>query len=151
MLHEFSVVLMALAGMAVGLVLALALARVRAVELMALGAAQGRAASSDQLASTAEQARLLEAKLLAQGQERLRLQAQIDPLRQELEAGRIERIKLKERAGRVVSLEAEVARLELQLRMSEEELRRLRASDAKKGRALRAAQEALAHSQQIPG
>lgn len=143
MLHESEVVLMALAGLLVGLVLAFALSRARASEILALGHSQGRSAAQTELREAVEQVRALEAQRVVQGQQRLTLQAQLEPLLREVEEGRIERIRLRERAGRVVSLEAEVARLELQVRMAEEELRRLRASDAKRARMLRGAQEEL--------
>ena len=98
--------------------------------------ARGRAAPDAEVAALAERLRVLDAVMLQSRQELLRLQELAEARRGELETAGHDRARLAERASRVPALEAQVARLDLQLRIAHEEVQRLAASEAQKAQAL---------------
>ena len=120
---------LALAGMAVGAMLAAIFFRVRLHDVLEAAVSHGRESLQIDLATHVERLRALEAEALQGRQELLRLRQEADTLQRELEMAGHHRARLSERAARVPALEAQARRLTLQLRMTEEEMRRLAVSD----------------------
>jgi len=142
---------LALAGMTVGAMLAAIFFRVRLHDVLEAAVSHGRESLQIDLATHVERLRALEAEALQGRQELLRLRQEADTLQRELEMAGHHRARLSERAARVPALEAQARRLTLQLRMTEEEMRRLAASEARQAQALasrqeEAARQALGHA-----
>ncbi len=135
-------VVVALAGLAVGALLAAIFLRLRLHDMLEAAVAHGRAGLDVEVATQAERLRSQETQLLQARQDLLRLRQEAEALRQEREEAGHERARLVERGARIPSLESQVARLELQLRLVQEELVRLAASEAQKAQALAAHEEA---------
>ena len=123
-------------GLAVGAVLATVVFRVRAHDILDAAVAHGRASLQAEVATLSERLRVAQEDVLHLRQERLRSQEEGESLRRSLETLTLDQARLLERASRLSALEAEVARLTLQWRMGEVELRRLSASEAQKSEAL---------------
>lgn len=143
MVQEFIELFVGLAGMAVGAVLALVFLRVRAHDLIEAAVAHGRAGLQAEVAIQQERSRGLEAELVASRLERQQAQAQEAELRRQLEQAQVEKARLGERAARAQALESELARVTLQLRLAEVEVRRLGSAEAQKAYALQAATQHL--------
>ncbi|MFD0669753.1 hypothetical protein ACT80S_18690 [Ramlibacter sp. MAHUQ-53] len=118
-------IVVAVAGLAVGALLAAVFLRVRLHDLLEAAVAHGRAGLDVEVATQAERLRLQDTELLQARQDLLRLQQAAERLHRELEACGDDRARFAERATRVPALEAQVARLELQLRMAHQEVVRL--------------------------
>ena len=126
----------AIAGVAVGAVGATVVFRGRLQDILAAAVAHGRSQLQTEIGALSERLASAQAEALQLRQERLTWQSEGESLRRSLEALTLDQARLTERASRVTSLESETARLTLQLRMTEEELRRLAASEAQKAQAL---------------
>ncbi len=122
----------AVAGTAVGAVLSTVFFRVRAGAIIDSAVALGRSALEVEVATQSSRARSAETDLLQARLEMQRMQEAADGWRRALESLSEERVRLSERANRVATLEADAARLALQTRLTEEEMRRLSASEAQK-------------------
>lgn len=123
-------------GLAVGAVLATVVFRVRSHDILDAAVAHGRASLQAEVATLGERLRVAHEDVLQLRQERLRALEEIESLRRSQEVLTLDQARLRERVGRIPPLESEVARLTLQCRMAEEELRRLAASEAQKSQAL---------------
>lgn len=128
--------LVAGAAMAVGALLATIFFRVRAHDILEAAVGHGRAGLQDEIAAQAQVRQGLEAQLLLTRQDSLRFARDAQELRQKIDTLVQDRARLAQRSSRVPELEAERTRLLLQLRMAQEELRRLSASEAEKAQAL---------------
>lgn len=122
----------AVAGMAVGAVLSTVFFRMRAAAIVESAVALGRSALEVEVATQSSRARSAETDLMQARLEVQRMQEAADGWRRALESLSEERVRLSERANRVATLEADAARLALQTRLTEEEMRRLSASEAQK-------------------
>jgi DNA recombination protein RmuC len=122
----------AVAGMAVGAVLSTVFFRMRAAAIIDSAVALARSALEVEVATQSSRARSAETDLLQARLEVQRMQEGADGWRRALESLSEERVRLSERANRVATLEADAARLALQTRLTEEEMRRLSASEAQK-------------------
>jgi DNA recombination protein RmuC len=100
--------------------------------------AQGRAPLMVELATVAERLRVAQEEVLAARQEADRLQVESNGWRRALDSSATERAALTERAMRSAVLEADASRAALQLRVHEEELRRLSGADAQKAERIEA-------------
>lgn len=134
----FWTLVVVVAGVAVGALIATVWFRVRAHDLLEAAVAHGREGLQIELATQVERLRALEAEALQARQDLLRARQDGEVLQRDLLAANQDRARLSERASRVATLEAQAKRAALQLRMSEQELRRLAASEAQKTEALRA-------------
>lgn len=122
----------AVAGMAVGAVLATVFFRLRAADIIDSAVALGRSSLEAEVATQSSRARSAETDLLQARLEVQRMQEAADGWRRTVESLNEDRVRLSERANRVAMLEADAARLALQTRLTEEEMRRLSASEAQK-------------------
>ncbi len=124
------------AGLAVGAVLTTVVFRTRMNDLLAGAVAHGRSMLQVEVATLSERLQVVQTELVTVRQERMRSQQEAQNLSRSLESMKVDQVRLSERASRVAGLEAEIARLTLQWRMAEEEVRRLAASEAQKAQAL---------------
>jgi len=133
----------AAASMAVGALLAAIAFRLRAAAIIEAAVVQGRAPVEADVATQSERARAAEADLLQARLEVQRLQQTSDGWRRALDTVGEEKTRLAERASRLATLEADHARTQLQMRMTEETMRRLSASEAQKEQHIQSLQERL--------
>lgn len=126
----------AVAGVAVGAAGAMVVFRGRMQNILSAAVAHGRSLLQTEIGALSERLASTQAEALQLRQERLTWQSEGESLRRSLEALTLDQARLTERASRVAALESENARLTLQLRMTEEELRRLAASESQKAQAL---------------
>lgn len=128
--------LVAGAAMAVGALVATIFFRVRAHAILEAAVGHGRAGLQSEIAAQAQVRQDLETQLLLTRQDSLRYARDAQGLRQKIDALVQDRARLAQRSSRLPELEAERTRLLLQLRMAQEELRRLATSEAEKAQAL---------------
>jgi len=133
----------AVAGMAVGAVLSTIFFRLRAADIIDSAVSVGRSVLEVEVATQSSRARSAETDLLQARLEVQRMQEAADGWRRALESLSEERVRLSERANRVNALEADAARLALQTRLTEEEMRRLSASEAQKEQVIASLREEM--------
>ncbi|MEJ7932223.1 DNA recombination protein RmuC [Ramlibacter sp. AN1015] len=133
----------ALAGLSCGALLTTVFFRGRIAALLEAAVAQGRAALDIELAAQGARLRAAEAELQESRHDAQLVREAGEIWRSALEDARGELARVSERASRVTAIDADLHRLTLQLRLNEEELRRLAASEAHKDEALQGARARL--------
>ncbi|MES2481858.1 MAG: hypothetical protein V4609_07670 [Pseudomonadota bacterium] len=131
------------AGMAVGAVLSTIFFRMRAAAIVDSAVALGRSALEVEVATQSSRARSAETDLMQARLEVQRMQEAADGWRRAVESLSEERVRLSERANRVATLEADAARMALQTRLTEEQMRRLSASEAQKEQVIASMQDEI--------
>ncbi|HSW19815.1 MAG TPA: hypothetical protein VLJ86_21535 [Ramlibacter sp.] len=126
------------AGLLVGGLLTTLMLRLRRQNVLDAAVAQGRAGVLVELATVAERLRAAQEEVIAARQEAERMRVEANGWRRALDSSATERATLTERAMRAAVLEADASRAALQLRVHEEELRRLAGTDAQKSERIEA-------------
>lgn len=130
----------AAAGLAVGAVLAAVFFRYRSEMVVDAAVSHARSGLEIELATQLERLHATEAELGAARQDVVHLSEAMEGWRKAADVASADKARLAERASRLPILEAQAARMTLQVRMGEEQLRRLAASEAHKDESLRSAQ-----------
>ncbi|TFZ04748.1 DNA recombination protein RmuC [Ramlibacter rhizophilus] len=142
---------LAAAGMCAGAAVSALMLRLRSQAILQAAVAQGRSALEIELAAGHERLLACQGELAQARAEVARLGEAAERWRKTANTAAADQARLAERASRLSALEAESARQALQVSMSEEQLRRLAASEAHKDEALRGAQLQLQQQELAQG